>query len=95
MTLIPAPGFRAGDLSWEGNLVGYIDRLLLPGWLYEQNYFDPEGILSAIPAVGTALLGALTGDFLRDEKTPSKASAKGYRYSGCRHCGPPDWPALA
>jgi len=77
MALIPAPGFRAGDLSWEGNLVGYIDRLLLPGWLYEQNYFDPEGILSAIPAVGTALLGALTGDFLRDEKRLPKPVQKG------------------
>jgi len=77
MAFIPAPGFKAGDYSWAGNLVGYVDRLLLPGWLYENNYFDPEGILSAIPAVGTALLGAITGDFLRDGVHIPKPLRKG------------------
>ena len=31
LRFIPAPGFAAFDLSQEGNLAGYIDRLLLPG----------------------------------------------------------------
>ncbi|MFZ5941312.1 MAG: acyltransferase family protein [Bacteroidota bacterium] len=66
MALIPAPGFEAGDFSREGNLAGYIDRLLLPGDLvYENGYMDPEGILSTFPAIATALLGVITGHFLR------------------------------
>jgi predicted acyltransferase len=47
----------------EGSLAGYIDRLLLPGKLFN-NVHDPEGILSTIPAVATALMGALTGNLL-------------------------------
>ena len=43
---------------------GYIDRLLLPGKLYNK-IFDPEGLLSTVPAVATAMLGMLTGEFVR------------------------------
>jgi len=69
MALIPAPGYHAGDFSREGNLAGYIDRLLLPGDLvYENGYLDPEGILSTFPAIATALLGVITGHFLKSEK---------------------------
>ena len=35
----------------------------MPGKLYLGNH-DPEGILSTIPAIGTALLGMFTGEFL-------------------------------
>jgi predicted acyltransferase len=64
MTLVPVPGFGAGVITPEGNLSGYIDRLLLPGKLYFGTY-DPEGLLSTIPAISTALLGSLTGEFLK------------------------------
>lgn len=64
MMLVPVPGFGAGILTPEGNLEGYIDRILLPGRLYRTVY-DPEGILSTIPAIGTSLLGVFTGQFLR------------------------------
>jgi predicted acyltransferase len=63
LKLIPVPGFGAGNLTMEGSIVGYIDRLLVPGHLY-RDIHDPEGILSTIPAVSTALLGAITGHFL-------------------------------
>lgn len=66
MMLIPVPGYGAGVLTLEGNLSAYIDRLLLPGKLYD-GVMDPEGILSTIPAISTALLGAFTGYFLQDE----------------------------
>ncbi len=66
MMLIPVPGFGAGVLTLEGNLSAYIDRILLPGRLYD-GVMDPEGILSTIPAISTALLGAFTGYFLQDE----------------------------
>jgi predicted acyltransferase len=64
MITIPVPGFGSGVLTPEGNLEGYIDRILLPGKLHRVVY-DPEGILSTIPAIGTALLGVFTGQFLR------------------------------
>lgn len=64
MLFVSVPGFGAGILTPEGNLSGYIDRLLLPGKFYIDNTMEAEGILSTIPAVGTALLGVLTGHFL-------------------------------
>ena len=45
-------------------LAGYIDRKLMFGHLYRRD-FDPEGLLSTIPAIATALLGTLAGEFLR------------------------------
>ncbi len=64
LVLIPVPGYGAGNLTMEGSIVGYVDRLLLPGRLY-RGIHDPEGILSTIPAVSTALLGMLTGRLLQ------------------------------
>lgn len=66
MLLVPVPGFGAGDFSPEGNLAGYIDRLLLPGTMYTE-FNEPEGILSTIPSVSTALLGVFAGHLLRLE----------------------------
>jgi predicted acyltransferase len=59
-----APGFPAGDLTMQGNFASWIDRHLVPGKLY-LGIHDPEGLVSLIPAIGTGLLGILTGDFLK------------------------------
>ena len=64
LLFVPVPGYGAGDLSLEGNLVGYIDRLLMPGRLHRV-IFDPEGLLSTFPAIGTGLLGIFAGTVLR------------------------------
>jgi predicted acyltransferase len=64
MMLIPVPGFGPGELSMEGSLAAYIDRLFLPGRLYLEVH-DPEGIFSTIPAIATAILGMLTGQLLK------------------------------
>jgi predicted acyltransferase len=60
MTLVPAPGGAAGDLSRAGNLAAWLDRTLLPGHIYRPEY-DPEGLLSTVPAVATTLVGCVTG----------------------------------
>ncbi|HJZ94553.1 MAG TPA: DUF5009 domain-containing protein [Gemmataceae bacterium] len=67
LALVPAPGSAAGDYSIEGNLPGYVDRHYLPGKIMKEYYGfgDNEGLLSTIPAVATALLGALAGHWLR------------------------------
>lgn len=51
------------------NYVNHFDFRFLPGRLYD-GYWDPEGMLSTIPAVMTCLLGVFAGLFLREEKFP-------------------------
>jgi predicted acyltransferase len=64
LKFIPVPGFGAGDLAPGHTLSDYLDRMLLPGKLLHGDR-DPEGLLATIPAIGTALSGALTGQLLR------------------------------
>jgi predicted acyltransferase len=70
MKLVPVPGYGAGVLDYKGNLASYIDLKFLTGHLYEPT-FDPEGILSTFPAIATAILGTLTGDWLRTSRRPA------------------------
>ncbi|HKO98055.1 MAG TPA: DUF5009 domain-containing protein [Pyrinomonadaceae bacterium] len=70
MTRLHAPGFPVGDLSKEGSLASYIDRVMLGPHIWKQGkVFDPEGLLSTIPAIATTLFGVLTGQWLRTEKS--------------------------
>ncbi|MEP6635707.1 MAG: DUF5009 domain-containing protein [Acidobacteriota bacterium] len=70
MTLIPAPGFVRGDLSKEGSLASFVDRVVLGRHIWVQGkVYDPEGLLSTLPAVATTLLGVLTGHWLRTNKS--------------------------
>lgn len=71
LKLSAGPGHPAGDMSEWGNYANYLDRTVFaPGQMYEK-YGDPEGILSTIPAFSTALLGLLTGQFLKSDRQPS------------------------
>ena len=60
-----------GPLDPEGNLAARVDRAVFgvhtwkPGW-------DPEGLLSTLPAVATTLLGALAGERLRSGGAPGR-----------------------
>lgn len=63
-------------LSYEGNLVGYIDRKLFPGHLYRAT-FDPEGLLSTVPAIVTAMLGNFTGEFVKNSKKSGNSKTIG------------------
>ncbi|HEX8163618.1 MAG TPA: heparan-alpha-glucosaminide N-acetyltransferase domain-containing protein [Pyrinomonadaceae bacterium] len=69
MKLIPVPGFGAGDLSMEGNLAAYVDRAVFGRHTWKPLY-DPEGLLSTIPAVATTLCGVLAGQLLRSRRAP-------------------------
>jgi predicted acyltransferase len=69
MTMTPVPGFGAGNLTMEGNLAAYVDRAVLGRHTWKPLY-DPEGILSTVPAVVTTLCGVLTGHLLRSRRTP-------------------------
>ncbi len=69
-----APGFLPGDLTMQGNFASYIDRLVLPGRLY-LGIHDPEGLLSTIPAISTALLGILAGNLIKNGKMSGRKKA--------------------
>lgn len=78
MTKVAAPGQEAGDLSPDGNLAGYVDRLVLGSrhiWQATRVY-DPEGILSTLPATATTLLGVLAGHWLRAGQVAGRAGAQ-------------------
>jgi predicted acyltransferase len=65
MTQVPVPGVGAGVLTPAGNLASFLDRLLLRRHLAYAAW-DPEGILSTVPAMVTALCGVFaTGWLLR------------------------------
>lgn len=63
MKFVPAPGGLAGDLSPSGNLGAWIDRAILgESHLWSQSKtWDPEGLLSTLPAIATALTGVAAG----------------------------------
>jgi predicted acyltransferase len=70
--LIPVPGYGAGVLDPKGNLLWFVDSSLLHGhtWTYAPTVgFDPEGIVSTIPAIVTTLFGILTGHWLRANRS--------------------------
>jgi predicted acyltransferase len=46
------------------NLTNHLDYLYLPGRMYDV-YWDPEGMLSTLPAIATCLLGVMAGSWLR------------------------------
>ena len=67
------PGHDVAFLDKNQNIVAWVDRQLMPGHLYEDaplhDARDPEGLLSDIPAVGSALIGLLAGLWLCTEKS--------------------------
>ena len=74
MRFVPVPGFGVPGhgipfMDPERNIVAWLDRKLFMGRLYN-GVRDPEGLLSTIPAIGTILMGVLTGHWLRSDKTP-------------------------
>jgi predicted acyltransferase len=73
LTLVPVPGFGPGDLGKEGNLAAWIDRTLLGAHIWRiGRVYDPEGILSTVPAIVTTLLGVFTGRFIRSTRPPDR-----------------------
>ncbi|MFO0789016.1 MAG: DUF5009 domain-containing protein [Pirellulales bacterium] len=81
LRFIPVPEFGAHDLTPGHTLTDYIDRMLIPGKLYRGDR-DPEGLLATVPAIGTALFGAVTGQWLKDERLGGYLKAGGMIIAG-------------
>jgi len=75
MKLVPFPGGFAGTLLPGSNLAEYIDKRCL-------GYFDPEGILTTLPAIGSVLTGILAGHWLRDSRREGNEKAAGLCSAG-------------
>jgi len=65
MAFVPVPGFGAANFEKGTNLAAWLDNLVLKGhlWSYSKTW-DPEGILSTLPAIATGIFGMLIGQVL-------------------------------
>lgn len=66
MVLIPVPGLGAGVLEPGKNLAAWIDSMVIPLKMW-QGTWDPEGILSTVPAIVTGITGMLAGQLLKQD----------------------------
>jgi predicted acyltransferase len=65
LTVVPVPGIGAANLQPETNLGAWLDRQLLHGHLWVQSKtWDPEGILSTLPAIATGISGMLAAKWI-------------------------------
>jgi predicted acyltransferase len=70
MAFAPTPGYGAGRLDVEGNFAHYVDRVVLGTHNYRSTKtWDPEGIVSTLPAIATCLLGVLAGRLVGSRRT--------------------------
>jgi predicted acyltransferase len=79
--LMSLPGFK---LLPGQDMGAYIDRAVFGEahlWRYS-NTFDPEGLLSTVPAIATGLAGALTGYWLRSNRN-MRTKFVGMLVAGC------------
>jgi predicted acyltransferase len=73
-----------GDFTKEGNFAGLIDRFILTEnhiWA-SSKIFDPEGILSTMPAIATCLSGVLCGTWLKTNRTDMEKVAGMFIFGG-------------
>jgi predicted acyltransferase len=65
MKLIPVPGIGAGDLSANNNLAAFVDKTIFTTrHMWQHRPWDPEGLLSSVPAICTVLIGTFVGEFM-------------------------------
>ena len=76
---VGVPGRDVPFMDMTQNLTSWVDRHVFPHHLYlyppDHNVRDPEGLLSDLPAIGTSLMGVLTGIWLRSRRTVSTRAA--------------------
>ncbi len=73
LAFAPTPGYGPGVRTPEGNFAAFVDRTLLGAHLPSDGW-DPEGLLGTLPTIATALLGALSGAWLRASSDPVRRS---------------------
>jgi predicted acyltransferase len=81
MSFVEVPGIGAANLEVKKNLAAWLDNYLLEGHLWASSKtWDPEGILSTLPALATGLAGLFAGRYLQG--SPEGDSPKGISPEG-------------
>jgi len=77
MTFVPVPEVGYANLEPTTNLGAWIDRnILTTAHLWKSaKVWDPEGLFSTLPAIGTGLLGVFTGQWLKSSYSASEKIA--------------------
>ena len=90
LKLVPVPGIGPGHLDTFGSLPAYIDRQLFGInhlWIWGLTprkgvTYDPEGLLSTLPAMFSTLAGIVAGDWMRSD-FPARKRVLGLAIAGC------------
>ena len=81
MTFVPVPGHGAGHYAEGANLANWVDKEFLPLRKHDGDH-DPEGLLSTLPAIGSALLGVLAGCLLKRTDSDDRRKVLGLVVAG-------------
>lgn len=77
MLVVPVPGFGPANLEKGTNLAAWLDSLILDGHMWRvSKTWDPEGILSTMPAIVTGLFGMMIGRILFKSENKQEAIIK-------------------
>lgn len=81
LLFVAAPGLDAPSLAPGETIHDWIDRQIVPGRLF-MKVRDPEGLAGVVPAIGTALLGALAGRWLMHARAAGRSASAGLALFG-------------
>jgi len=71
-----------GDLTPAGSVNAWVDQHFLPGIHYQNRPYDPEGVMSTIPAIVNALAGVFAGRWLRQQQGQHSKILQGLAIAG-------------
>jgi predicted acyltransferase len=80
MAFVPVPGLGTGVFEPGRNMAAWLDSLWLPGKMWEGTW-DPEGILSSLPALVTGISGMLAGHLIQSQ-LPAHKKLVGLYFAG-------------
>jgi predicted acyltransferase len=81
MTLVQVPGIGEPNFEKGTNLAAWVDSVLLPNHMYvETKTWDPEGVLSTLPAIASGIIGLLIGGLLNSNSTKIEITKKMIAY---------------
>ena len=77
MSCIPVPNFGAPNFEKGTNLGAWLDNYILNGHMWRFSVtWDPQGILSTLPAIATGIIGMIIGQLLNLEITKTEIIKK-------------------
>jgi predicted acyltransferase len=81
LMLVPGATGQRFDLAAETNIGAVVDRMVFGTHTWKKTW-DPEGLLSTVPAIGTTLLGAIAGAWMARSAGQPHRVVRGLAYGG-------------